>query len=521
MSLRALLKLAGDDDEPKQDDWYSTKGKGKGKGGKGKGGKGKGASLFTNTDGSTQQRCWDFDEYGECWKYECGRAHVSYTTGVNSNPPKGDAAGGTGPGKGGGAPKGGAAPAHPTGAPAGTAARTDGRRVLGRREQAADPEKPSSEAMRVRESVSNAIIDPNGYETKKEGVEIAAMVSLTVANELSELDSDGDAVNDIMAVERATKPYLESIKGFLKTTAEKDGAKLGVKGVKAIHDTMIKFFADQKVTKKLTAVISEDPKVKPEEALDPAALALKGVGAMLAEALGNALGTGGDAGGKPRTGVITVSPVRKKRGIGSPKKAGKESKEAEMRRKRLEDLRRRLANDSDDEDEDEEEDDAGMSGAGGAPTTPTREDLLEATATILSTIMSGVETKLEALGRSSHDAKKDYNENQPLADMKAEWIGTAAASSTLKTLNVSAFDDCVAFMHDNYQKEDVEIGTDRLLPEMLELANGLKKPGEIMAKLMESHGVKFRGPRRFKMSAILCAFTVAKHFRVNKGPGSA
>ena len=75
--LAAPLKLTAVEESP-MDGSGSDKAKGKGKR-KGKG-KGKGSSWVQNDNGSERQEYWDYEEYHECWKQGCRRAHIDPKT---------------------------------------------------------------------------------------------------------------------------------------------------------------------------------------------------------------------------------------------------------------------------------------------------------------------------------------------------------------------------------------------------------------------------------------------------------
>lgn len=253
-----LLKTMAKEEEDTSSSWnnngswgyqkgsWGEKGKGKGKG------KGKTDNEFQNPDGSVQKRCWNFDADQECWRKDCIHAHVRARTGINDNPPKKNT------GTTGAVPTGGG---NAAGATTATSTNVNGRRVIGRVvKKEEDTEK--SEAAKVRETVGGALIDAEGLAEKGEGVEIAAMTSLTTAGELSEVTEEGESFNTVLAVEKKSKEYLETIKGYLSEDAKKNGTRIGAAGLLALYEGLLKLFKDQGMTKRPVNVIKEDEKTE-------------------------------------------------------------------------------------------------------------------------------------------------------------------------------------------------------------------------------------------------------------------
>lgn len=483
--LKTLSKEEETDSNWDQGGSWSGKGKGKGKGKKG----GKGDNDFENLDGTVQKRCWNFDTDQECWRKDCTFAHVRTRTGVNENPPKKNADGG-----GRGAPP---ATAGHTAGGAGAAAGAGERRVIGRVVKKQEENVEKSEAAKVRETVQGALIDPEHLVDKGEGVEIAAMTTLTCAGELSEVIEDGESINTIVAIEKKSKDYVENIKGYISEDAKKNGTRIGQAGLKALHEGLLKLFKDQGMTKKPTTIIHEDEKAKrAAEAPDVFQGAMESLGEMLNKTLEKALSN--QARARP-----VASPARKRRDTkATPKK----------KKDKLDELRKKLLMETDDEGESDE--DTGP-GTGTDRGTPTREEQIEATASLLLDTVAAVEKKMEEVGRIGDPVKKDYSDETPLKDLPMEWIFTGSVGSTPKELNMGNFDEVTIFVLDNFTKTNFEAAANTYIPQILNVVMQLKRGAEVACKAVETYGVKCKGPKRLKMTCILFGLMIAKGIEAN------
>ena len=72
------------------------------------------------------------------------------------------------------------------------------------------------------------------------GAELATRTDLTTAAEVAEVDADRKAMKVLIAVDRVAEPYLNEIKRYVSSKAQKNGVAIGEAGVIAIHEAVIK-----------------------------------------------------------------------------------------------------------------------------------------------------------------------------------------------------------------------------------------------------------------------------------------
>lgn len=502
MALQTLLKLAAADEKENDNGngWGASKGKDKGSS-KGKG-KGK-ANYFVNENGEEQQKCWDFEEWGECWKRDCFRAHVDPRTGKNGSPPK-PGAGGKGAGKGGGTGGGGAAPAAPTA----TTTQGSERRIIGGPKPAEAPAAVQTPAQALRDEVQGALIDPEGMEAKGVGVEVAIRVDLTTAGELTELDAQGRAKNTVIAVDRLSKIYLLQIKEYINSRAKRGTIEIGEVGVQKIHEAMMKLFEAQVLSPDKAKKIPEDAKIEVKDDLlgnkDPTEAATVNIGDMLKTTLETVLGVTG----KTRAALPVASPVRKRVRKGkSPTKVppGGDPK----RTAKLDELRKRLTMDSEEGDDDEDDDAENLPSAGPL----SEEEMLNQTAEIILVTITAVEGKMEELGRTGDSKKTEFDATQPLKDIPMDYVATGASGSAPVTLTPANFDEVTKWTKGQFVKEDLEKATDQITPGLLAATNNLKRAADVITELAKSHGYIMKGPKRVKMMVIMISFILARKAR--------
>ena len=491
MSLKTLMKLASLAEEEEGGDWSKGKGKGKGKAA----GKGK-TAPFVNVDGTTQNICWDWTEWDECWKVECNFAHPK--NGKNLNPPKaGKGWGNSGKGWGGSAGK--AADEE-----------KETRKVLGRgtvEKVEVATEEPKTEAARVKAELKEVLVDTENLGEKSLGVELAARVTLTTGKEIAMVNDAGEGMNALIAVDKVSKPYVENLKGYLSTRAERGGVPLGEKGVKKIHDTLEEFFKNQNVTKEKQILVKEETPgaAAPKDLDDTGTGSVDRVLTRIEELITLSIGKKETEVEGPKVGGI-ASPARKRGKFGaSPKKR---ASEADKKKKHLEDIRRKL--EASDEEEDEEEEEVKMTeGATGGD----REAQLERAAEILGNLIDITEKKLGELGRTTDTVKLEYDEAMPLRNVDADWIGSASGTAPGKIINPSDFEAVTAFFLDNYTMADAEQAALGTLGSLLDKIHPWKRNTEVLQKIMTTHGLSLKGPKRLKISAILCTLSLLKKKR--------
>jgi len=445
----------------------------------------------------------------------CAFAHPDKRTGRNMNVQAPWGGKGRGKGKGPWSGKGN------EGGGQGGAAVGTGRKIIGRA-KAAVTEEEKSDAVNVKEEAAGGVLDPRGLVEAKKGVEVGYILTLTEAREALELDEEGNAKRLPLFVEKEAKPVLEALKGFFSVGAETSGVTIKAGGLQKVKEAMITMFEGEDITRApgVKQVLEDVTNAEDGDEKDPLANVLLKVGGLLSKTVEAALA------GKFKGEGSGTSPKRKKRkGGASPKKAagpgaggGPVATPLRRRAKDFEDLRRRIEEDSDDEEEEEEMGDAGAPGHGaagipGAARPLTREELFEKTAEVLENALEVVETKLGELGRKSDEGKTVFDPEHPVKDMPIEWVGTGTGEDT--ELKTSDYEACVGFVHDFFEKSDVERALQHYVNKITEETHKVKRSADVPQATLATWNLKARGLKRMKMMIVVLSLTLAKRDRTS------
>jgi hypothetical protein len=294
-------------------------------------------------------------------------------------------------------------------------------------------------------------------------------------------------------------------------------------------------FSDQGVKKdpRMKKIMEEETEADKDEQ-DPLEKAVLTIGKMFQDTVVKALGANANpnASGTESTGTTggsnPGSPQRKKRSArGSPKKP--DPKDA-ARRKRLEELKKKLENDmstDSEEDEPELEKSAGASppgtwlngsGAGAGAGGTTKEELYEKTAEVLNGMLEKAAHVIEAMGRKGDGPKADFQEETPMKDVPLGWVGQG--TPTVVEINPSSHENVINFLYGNFHMADAERGMQVYLESVLGETQKWKRSAEVLVAISMSWGMKLTGPRRTKMSSILISLALAKNDRLSAEAGT-